>query len=189
MSGSVANYGGRQPDNTQNIKQFNTTDNNVVTWIYKTLPSGLKVQTPADKIRPVYINSDLYVNGSIYNTSDAILKENVVSITDDKLGNMMKLKPMEYNFKADSNKKIHYGMIAQDVEKVFPELIIKNINGHKTINYIEFIPMLISNIQNMQKEIDELKSYQPLRKVEPNIQPLEKVEPNIQPLGKVEPNI
>ena len=169
LIGSVANYGGRQPDNFQNTKQFIEGGAGQATWIYKRLPNGMKVQTPSNRIVPVYINSDLYVNGSIYNTSDAILKENVLSIADDKLGNMMKLKPMEYNFKSDSNKKIHYGMIAQDVEKLFPELIIKNINGHKTINYIEFIPMLISNIQNMQKEIDELKSIQPLEKVEPNV--------------------
>lgn len=154
---SIANYGGRQPDNTQNVKQFITTTTTAI-WVYKTLPTGLKVQTPADKIRPVYINSDLYVNGSIYNTSDAILKENVVSISEDKLNNVLKLKPMEYNFKTDTNQKIHYGFIAQDVEPLFPELIIKNINGHKTINYIEFIPLLISKVQNMQKEIDELKS-------------------------------
>ena len=69
---NVANYGGRQPSNTQNIKQFFVSENYNV-WINKKLPSGLSVITPINKKMPVYIDNNLYVTGSIYNTSDFIL--------------------------------------------------------------------------------------------------------------------
>ena len=156
---SVANYGGKQPSNTQDIKQFVVgAGGSYVVWIYKKLPTGLQVITPADTKKPVYLNNDLYVNGSIYNTSDAILKENVVVLSERRKTNLLYLKPVEYSFKADSTHQLHYGFIAQDVEKLYPELVKTSALGYKTVNYVEFIPILISKMQDMQREIDELKA-------------------------------
>jgi hypothetical protein len=84
LIGTVANYGGKQPTNTQNIKQFVVSDNNSVLWIIKKLPSGLKVQTPTNNKIPLYINNDLYVTGSIYNTSDLLLKDNILVLSENK---------------------------------------------------------------------------------------------------------
>ena len=155
--GSVANYGGRQPDNFQNIKQFVSGQGNYANWIYKKTPTGLMVQTPVDKIKPIYINTDLYVNGSIFNTSDALLKDNILELSEEKINNLLKLKPVEYTFKKDVNNSIHYGFLAQDVEVLYPELVKNSAEGYKTVNYIELIPFLVSKIQNMQNEINELK--------------------------------
>jgi hypothetical protein len=159
LIGTVANYGGKQPDNSQNIKQFVVGINSISTasWIYKTLPSGLQVQTPANAIKPVYISSDLYVNGSIYNTSDKIFKENIETMSKNKTMDILNLNPVEFTFKSDLNKKLHYGFIAQEVEQIYPELVKDSDLGYKTVNYIEFIPILVSKIKNMQNEIDNLK--------------------------------
>jgi hypothetical protein len=158
LVGTVANYGGRQPDNTQNIKQFVIGTGNEATWVYQKLTNGLLVQTPADKTRPVYINSDLYVNGSIYNTSDVILKENIVSINNEQTNKVLALNPVEYSLKSDMLKRTHYGFLAQDVEKIYPELVKTSNFGLKTVNYIELLPIMLSKMKDMQEEIDELKS-------------------------------
>jgi hypothetical protein len=155
--GSIANYGGRQPDNFQNTKQFVNGNGVYANWVFKKQSNGLLVQTTVNKTAPVYINTDLYVNGSIYNTSDAILKENIIELSEEKINNLLKLNPVKYNFKSDLNKNVRYGFLAQDVEKLYPELVKKCDSGYKTVNYIEFIPILISQIQSMQNEIDELK--------------------------------
>lgn len=153
---SVANYGGRQPDNVQGIKQFVESSNGSAIWVYKKSPTGLKVIAPVDKTTPVYINSDLYVNGSIFNTSDRNLKENIETITEEKLSKFKNLLPKEFNYKETPEKK-HYGFIAQEIEEIYPELV-KNTNlGYKTVNLIEIIPLLVLKIQEMQKEIDILK--------------------------------
>jgi hypothetical protein len=157
LIGTVANYGGRQPDNFQGIKQFVVGADSLAIWVYKKLPSGLKVQTPADKIRPIYISTDLYVNGSIYNTSDIRLKENIEKISTLKINRLLDLKPVEYQFKSDTHQQIHYGFIAQEMEQVYPELVKKSELGYKRVNYIELIPLLVSKIQLMQDEINELK--------------------------------
>lgn len=159
LIGTVANYGGKQPSNTQDIKQFVVgAGGSYVVWIYKKLPTGLQVITPADSKKPVYLNNDLYVNGSIYNSSDATLKENIVLLSESRKANLSHLKPVEYSFKADSTHQLHYGFIAQDVEKIYPELVKTSAVGYKTVNYLEMIPLLISKMQDMQREIDELKA-------------------------------
>jgi len=155
---TVANYGGRiQPQG--NIKQFVVGLGNDLQWVYQIQStSGLQVQTTSDQTTPVYFNSDLYVAGNLYNTSDIRLKENIIQLSQEKVDNLLKLNPVEYLFKRDLTKKQHLGFIAQDVEKLFPNLVKNNIFGYKTVNYIELIPIIISKMKSMQNEIDELKS-------------------------------
>jgi len=157
LIGTVANYGGRQPDNFSNIKQFVIGTDNLAVWIYKTSPGGIKVQTPANKTTPLYVDNDFYITGSLYNTSDVSLKDNIVSINETKCHQILDLKPVEYTFKTDTKKKLHYGFIAQDIEKIYPELVKKGEYNYKRVNYIELIPLLVCKIQMMQKEIDDLK--------------------------------
>lgn len=168
-SAAIANYGGKHLDNSQFIKTFNIGDDKgLALWIYKKLPSGLKVQMPYDTKTPVYINNeviinnDLLVTGSILNPSDIVLKENIESISVKKMRNLLHLKPIEFSYKTDTHKQKHYGFIAQEIEKVYPELVkSSNLNynrmHYKRVNYIELIPILVAQIQIMQKEIDELK--------------------------------
>jgi len=157
LFGSVANYGGKQPDNSQGIKQFVEGPGSQAAWVYKRLPNGLQVQTPADKVRPVYINSDLYVNGSIYNPSDRILKKDISEIAENDIERLSQLKPVSYLLKDDAKSKQHYGFIAQDFEQFYPELVKNSEMGYKTINYMELIPILVTKIQIMDKEMKMLK--------------------------------
>lgn len=156
---TVANYGGKQPSYTQNIKQFVVSPTfSQAEWIFSKISATGEISiTPANKTKSVYIYKDLYVNGSIFNTSDKNHKEEIQQISDSKIENLFNLEPVEYKFKTDSKKIVHYGLIAQDVEKVYPELINDSNLGFKTVNYMELIPLLLLKMKNMQKEIDELK--------------------------------
>jgi len=151
----TGNYGGRVQDNQQGIKQFYIGTQGV-TWIYKRLANGLVVQTPADTKKPVLINNDLIVTGSIYNTSDERLKYDIKEITEEDMDKLFTLNPIHFKYKKDP-KRTHYGFLAQDVEKVFPQLVENNNDGYKTINYQEFISLMLAKMQYMQNEIDELK--------------------------------
>lgn len=160
----VANYGGRQPDNTTYIKQFTSSPSTFANWIYKTI-NGIKYITPAT-MNSVYLPKNLFVLGSIINPSDLVLKENINDLTDEFCDNILELKPKKYNFKSDEVKKEHYGIIAQELEGYFPELITNigiedenNIQSIKSVNYLELIPIMIVKMKNMQKEIDELKIH------------------------------
>jgi hypothetical protein len=155
---TVSNYSGRQPDNVQNVKQFVTSISNQAVWVYKKLTTGMTVITPGDQTKNVLIPQDLYVNGSLFNPSDASLKTNTLNLTFEKNKTVLNLNPVEFEYKSDYNKKKHYGFIAQDVEKIFPELVSSNVMGYKTVNYLELIPIMLSKMQSMQEEIDDLKN-------------------------------
>jgi hypothetical protein len=154
---TTANYGGRIDTQQGNIKQF-VGSVNLANWIYRKLENGLIVQTPAAKKYPVLITSDLIVTGSIYNTSDERLKENISKINDESIDNLFTLNPIIFSYKNEFKKQTHYGVLAQEVEKKFPELVEdNNISGYKTVNYQELMPIMLAKMKKMQNEIDELK--------------------------------
>ena len=74
-----------------------------------------------------------------------------------RIENLFDLEPVEYKLKSDIKKKKHYGLIAQDVEEIYPELISDSNLGFKTVNYMELIPLLLLKMKAMQKEIDVLR--------------------------------
>jgi len=97
------------------------------------------------------------VNGTFTNPSDAQLKTNIQDIPSVESDKVMDLSPITYQRKSDSTNAKHYGLIAQDVEHIFPELVQENDDlSCKTINYLELIPLMISKMQKMQMQIDEL---------------------------------
>ena len=88
-------------------------------------------------------------------TSDAVLKNNVESI-DDPITVIRQLFGVGFNW-VDTGKK-SYGLIAQMLEKVLPELVNVNEQGTKTVSYIPIIAFLIEAIKKQQDDIDMLKS-------------------------------
>ena len=157
LTSSSTGFSGRQPDNVQNIKQFQSSPTSgTISWIFKKLfNTNISVITPSDQKKTVMIPKNLLVLGSIINASDIKLKENIKSI-DINNDDFMKLNPVSFQIKNDSQNENHYGLIAEELEIIYPELVSNYVN-YKTINYVELIPILISQMQNMQKEIILLK--------------------------------
>jgi hypothetical protein len=72
---------------------------------------------------------------------------------NNKSFDLFKLRPISYTWKKDSNKddgKNHYGYSAQEVELVMPDAIIEDINGYKSVNYIE---VLVAKIKDLEDRI------------------------------------
>jgi hypothetical protein len=152
-----SNYG-RQQDNQQYVKQFVTSSNvGQVTWVYEGQPAGSRIISTSGAIKNVLIKGDLYVNGTIYNPSDEKLKTDIEEITRLETEHILELTPVEYKYIYDVDKKRHFGLIAQEVENIFPQLVTTNHEGFKNVNYIELIPILLSKIKDMNSEINNLK--------------------------------
>ena len=102
-------------------------------------------------------------NGNYTPVSDIRLKKNIQPI-NDMLNVIMELQPKTYQMKADnSHNNISYGLIAQDVEKVLPELITvyngddgDGIKDLRMLSYTELIPILIKAMQEQQAIIEDL---------------------------------
>ena len=154
-----ANYGGKQPTNTTYVKQFVSGIPGYANWVYKNkfLP-GTRYITPVTP-DSVVLEKNLTVKGSIFTPSDVSLKENIEELTNDFSLGILSINPKQYNLKADETKKIHYGVLAQEIEQHFPELVLMNDFNVRSVNYMELIPIMIVRMKAMQEEIDELKKH------------------------------
>jgi len=161
MPSGIANYNGRQPNNTAYIKTFVP---GVSPNLWRPLTyENIGTLTPLlPKFQSVLIPQNLYVEGNLYNPSDIRLKTNIKSIDETLSNKLFDLKPTEFTYKNDEKNKTHYGFIAQDMEKVFPDLVSEKPDEHTddllSVNYLELIPLLVSSIKEMKNEINELKS-------------------------------
>ena len=109
------------------------------------------------KTNPAYkldVNGDVQATSFIY-SSDRRLKENIKPV-DNALDKILDLEGVSFDWKKDGRSSI--GLIAQDVEKVFPEIVHTNKNtGLKSVEYGNLVSPLIEAIKEQQKEIEELK--------------------------------
>ncbi|MBK7627529.1 MAG: tail fiber domain-containing protein [Bacteroidales bacterium] len=112
----------------------------------------------------LYVSGLVYATGDFWTGSDIRLKQNVKSI--DRDGVIDKVKEMDvikYNYNTESSKGIpseenkYIGIIAQEIEKSFPELVRTDEKGFKAVNYNGLTAVLLQAIKDQQKQIDLLK--------------------------------
>lgn len=94
------------------------------------------------------------IEGTLYETSDINLKENITTI-DNSLNRIAQLRGVDFNWIANNQQSM--GLISQEVELVFPYLVRDNEHGIKTVNYIAFIGLLIEGIKSLSYELNNVK--------------------------------
>lgn len=130
-----------------------------------------------------YFDGDVVRTGSDNFTSDVSLKQNIQNV-DDAMSLLMQLFPKTFYFDTaahqnfDLPSKKQYGLIAQDVSPIFPELVSSAIHPpvldslgniitpaepYLTLNYQAFIPLLIKGMKEQQLLIDSLFQCSNLR--------------------------
>jgi hypothetical protein len=111
-----------------------------------------------------FINDFLKINGSAeasaFNTvSDIALKKNIIQLTN-AVEKLSLLRGIYFDWNTDENPGVflkggrQVGVIAQEVEKVFPELVMVNDLGYKTVDYTKLSPILIEAVKEQQNKID-----------------------------------
>ena len=90
--------------------------------------------------------------------SDIRLKD-IEKYIENAVESLSTLQTICYSWKNSDNKSLHLGLIAQEVEAVFPEIVSESsITGMKGVNYVELIPVLVKAIQEQQSQIEILKA-------------------------------
>jgi len=109
----------------------------------------------------------LYVNGSAYATgawssSDLRWKKNITTL-DNPLEKLLRLRGVKFDWKRKEFKDRNFpegkqiGIIAQELEKEFPELVMTDSEGYKSIAYDKLTAVLLEAVKAQQKEIEGLK--------------------------------
>ena len=134
-------------------------------------------------IGDTYVNGTLTAT-NVVTPSDIRLKTNITNIsnTGQTLENLMKINVLSYNYKkrevpeaerdtiqeatlrafnkkseADAKER-HFGVSAQELQEIFPELVKEGQDGYLGVNYVELVPILIQAIQELKAEVEELRN-------------------------------
>jgi len=124
----------------------------------------------------VYASGNLAYTGTLINLSDIMFKQNINSFS--ALNKISQLEPRVFSYTSDSRythmnlpSGNHYGLIAQELETVFPELVSENIHPsleeskgeaggeeihYKGVNYMELVPILVQAVKEQQELINQL---------------------------------
>ncbi|MBQ5971245.1 MAG: tail fiber domain-containing protein [Prevotella sp.] len=54
-------------------------------------------------------------------------------------------------------QKLHFGLIAQELQTIYPNLVTEGQDGYLAVNYVELVPVLIQSIKELKQEINEMK--------------------------------
>jgi hypothetical protein len=153
------------------VRFVDAAPNNTTNYFYNAVDTGATRYI-------VYSNGNVVnVNGSYGAISDAKLKENIVDASP-KLDDLLQVRVRNYNLIGDDKKQL--GVVAQELEEVFPSMIdespdfeeqeVTDEEGNvtkervdlgtttKSVKYSVFVPMLIKAMQEQQEIINDLKA-------------------------------
>lgn len=135
-----------------------TSDNNMI----KIGTEGTQAET---FIAGIYSNtavSGLAVvvgsNGELGAVSSSERFKTAIAPMGSNTSKLLQLRPVTFRYKADAQGTPRYGLIAEEVAKVYPELVVRDRNGRiDGVRYDELSPMLLNEVQKQAAEIRDLK--------------------------------
>lgn len=103
-------------------------------------------------------NGDVTIPGEISINSDARLKREVESLAG-ALALVARLDCKTYRWNDDLGRddRLHYGLIAQEVEEVLPELVNESPDGVKSVNYQGLVPVLVNAVKDQEAELRAMR--------------------------------
>jgi len=121
---------------------------------------GIGTSNPTAKLHVV---GDICYTGSIGSCSDIRYKKNILPL-ENILPKVLSLRPVTYDWKRDEFPENNFstdnqiGLIAQEVENIFPQLVLTDNRGYKSVDYSRLTPILLEAIKEQQKKINDLAS-------------------------------
>ena len=114
---------------------------------------GFGATNPSEKLE---VSGNAKATAFLY-SSDINLKKNIKPL-GSQLEKVLALQPVSFDWKSDDSSDI--GFIAQEVEKIFPEVVhTSKVTNLKSIDYPKLTVFLVQALQEQQKEIEQLKFH------------------------------
>lgn len=105
----------------------------------------------------LHVAGDLKVDGMIMEPSDLRLKSNVRTL-DSALEKLVRLRGVSFERRGQSGGRAKLGVIAQEVEREFPELVVADENGYKAVDYSGLMSPVIEALKELRAENEALKA-------------------------------
>jgi Chaperone of endosialidase len=100
--------------------------------------------------------TNISYSGLLVDTSDRRAKDDIEPLPPGQLEKLMRLQPVSFVMKNDPQRRTELGLIAQDVQPLYPEIVQTGDNGMKSMAYVELVAPLIKAMQEQQAEIKTL---------------------------------
>jgi len=117
---------------------------------------GIGIASPGQKLEINAGNGRVQAGYSWLTNSDSRYKKNITTL-DDVLPKVLALRGVRYDLSENASfvegQGKHIGFIAQEIEQYFPELVITDSNGYKSVAYSEMTSVLLEAIKEQQKMI------------------------------------
>lgn len=114
-------------------------------------------QTSQETILLDGYSGNINISGSLSQSSDERLKKDIKTI-ENALDKTNRLRGVTYTWKTDvHNEDPQIGVIAQEVEKVFPEFVLTDEDGMKSVNYAQMTAVLIEAVKELNAKISDLE--------------------------------
>ena len=127
------------------------------------------------------IQGTLLLNGSLVEASDARFKTNIIEV-ENVLDQLMQLRGVYFDWNQLAKETLgvtesrQIGVLAQEMEAVYPELVITNRDGYKMIDYSKLNSVLLQAIKEQQVQIEALQERdQKITELEDRITQLEQL--------------
>lgn len=146
---------------------LNPSDGTITIYSTSTTGTAGNNTAPFDRIT-ILNNGNTSIAGTVTAScgvlvcSDFRFKKNIIPL-NNSLANVLKINGVAYSFRQNefpernfSDKK-QIGFIAQEIEKIYPEMVFVDEKGYKSVDYAKITPVLVEAIKDQQKQIEELK--------------------------------
>ena len=84
-------------------------------------------------------------------------KQREFDMTEGKVGNKDK-QVSWYDEESAFMKNKHYGFIAQELQKIYPDLVVEGEDGYLGVNYLEIIPLLVRSVQELNAKVEQYEN-------------------------------
>ncbi|HAS46060.1 MAG TPA: hypothetical protein DCS93_36595 [Microscillaceae bacterium] len=105
---------------------------------------------------------NLHLRGQVGSLSDGRFKQNIQPISSNAIAKLTQLQGATYQWRTeegqDFDEGTYIGFIAQEMKKLYPDLVSENQDGHLSINYTGLIPIIVEANKQQQQRIEDLQT-------------------------------
>lgn len=113
-----------------------------------------------NNVQNIVIDNKGRVTSVTTTPSDRRLKTDIEPLAST-LNNLNQLTAYSYELKSQNDHKTQYGLMAQELMKVYPDLVGERSDGYLYVDYVSLVPILLRAMQEQQAQIDALRSERP----------------------------
>jgi Chaperone of endosialidase len=141
----IGSAGAKDESNTIRVGTQGTQTATHVAGVYDTLVRGAEV----------VVNS----NGQLGSVkSSGRYKRDIRPLAERSRG-LWRLRPVTFRYRQDPQGEQQHGFIAEEVAKVYPELVVRGDKGEvESVQYYELIPLMLNEMQHQEADLAELKT-------------------------------